>query len=761
MGITIKENILTKNDCYKSGRTITPIGMQLHTIGTAQNTAASLASYWNQGGVSACVHYCVDAETPNLVLHFLPDNRRSWADGSFGNGNLITVELMESDYMRYTGGANYTVTNEAKFKADVTRAYNTAVQFFAMKCKEYGWNPQEKMSNGLYRVSSHDEGRRLGLSTAHVDPTHIWNRYGWTMDQFRADVAKAMKGEIAVAKDNASSANSSSSTVYYRVRKTWADEKSQLGAYTVLENAKANCPDGYYVFDEKGNVVYPKKTENKNTASKEAKGIPASKQDYIDKVSKIAVNLYKETRILPSVIVAQTCLETGYGLGKDSTLLMEVNNLLGMKAELLSSTWAEFSVWNGKTITKRTPEVYNGVLTYINDKFRVYTDYENCIRDYEMFLLHVKNGSGYKYRKVAGMTDPREVITAISRGGYATDPSYITKVMKLIEENNLTKYDVQAGVNAKTETKTATDTATKSAKVTPYRVGTGWKSGACVGQVGAYDILANAKQRADELGKKYYVYDNNGKQVYQGKTVTKTVAEKAVEWALKTAADNSHGYNNTKGKRLGNPDYACSSFVAGAYRAAGLTSIPADSYTASMYKTFTAAGFEDVTSKVNLRTGAGTIAGDVVLRPGVHVEMVVNDKHQLVGARGNATGGATNGRAGDQGGEIEVANWWDDQWKYCLRYSKDKKTTTQKAAETAAKTTTTQYVVQAGLFTVKQNADNLAKFIKKKGFDVLVVPYKGQYCVQCGIFAVKKNANTLVSKLKNAGFDALVRAEKS
>lgn len=44
MGLTIKENILTNNDCYKSGRTITPIGMQLHTIGTGQNTASSLSS---------------------------------------------------------------------------------------------------------------------------------------------------------------------------------------------------------------------------------------------------------------------------------------------------------------------------------------------------------------------------------------------------------------------------------------------------------------------------------------------------------------------------------------------------------------------------------------------------------------------------------------------------------------------------------------------------------------------------------------------
>ena len=377
----------------------------------------------------------------------------------------------------------------------------------------------------------------------------VYNTGKVSWDGFKKMVKDYYDGKknISITDYQGEKSSAPSSTVYYRVRKSWADEKSQLGAYTVFENAKANCPDGYYVFDDKGNVVYPKKTENKNTASKEAKGIPTSKQDYIDKVSKIAVNLYKETKILPSVVIAQTCLETGYGLGKDSTLLMEVNNLLGMKAELLSSTWAEFSVWNGKSITKRTPEVYNGVLTYINDKFRAYKDYENCIRDYEMFLLNVKSGGNYKYRKVAGMTDPREVITAISKGGYATDPSYITKVMKLIEENDLTKYDKQAGVNTATKTTTAQDTVKKKTKPTPYRVGTGWKSGACVGQIGAYDVLDNAKKRADELGKNYYVYDNTGKQVYQGKVTTKTVAEKAVEWALKVCADNTHGYNNTKG----------------------------------------------------------------------------------------------------------------------------------------------------------------------------------------------------------------------
>ena len=43
---------------------------------------------------------------------------------------------------------------------------------------------------------------------------------------------------------------------WYRVRKSWADATSQIGAYKVLENAKAACPDGYAVFDWNGECVY-------------------------------------------------------------------------------------------------------------------------------------------------------------------------------------------------------------------------------------------------------------------------------------------------------------------------------------------------------------------------------------------------------------------------------------------------------------------------------------------------------------------------
>lgn len=43
----------------------------------------------------------------------------------------------------------------------------------------------------------------------------------------------------------------------YRVRRSWHESASQLGAYASLENAKRACPQGYYIFDGSGHIVYP------------------------------------------------------------------------------------------------------------------------------------------------------------------------------------------------------------------------------------------------------------------------------------------------------------------------------------------------------------------------------------------------------------------------------------------------------------------------------------------------------------------------
>ena len=79
-------------------------------------------------------------------------------------------------------------------------------------------------------------------------------------------VAKAMfkgitGGDYVANNTNNASSNSSS---LYRVRKSWNDAASQIGAYSSLENAKA-CVDknpGYKVFDASGKQVYPTVTLN-------------------------------------------------------------------------------------------------------------------------------------------------------------------------------------------------------------------------------------------------------------------------------------------------------------------------------------------------------------------------------------------------------------------------------------------------------------------------------------------------------------------
>ncbi len=71
---------------------------------------------------------------------------------------------------------------------------------------------------------------------------------------------------------------------WYRVRKTWADSKTQKGAYKILDNAK-KCADqnpGYKVFDADGKVVYePKAAE------------PAVKVPFLVKVKISDLNIRK------------------------------------------------------------------------------------------------------------------------------------------------------------------------------------------------------------------------------------------------------------------------------------------------------------------------------------------------------------------------------------------------------------------------------------------------------------------------------------
>ena len=246
------QNYLTKNPCYTAGRKITVKGLMLHSVGCPQPKASVFLNNWNRADFDdACVHGFIDGND-GTVYQTLPWNHRGWhcASGKNGSGNNthIGVEMCEPACIKYTGGSSFTCSDLAAARAVAKRTYEAAVELFAMLCKQYGLNP---LADGV--VISHAEGRKREIASNLGDPEHLWSGLGmnYTMNGSRQDVKKAMEGN--------SSAATKPSDGYYRVRKSWDDKKSQLGAYKVLANAKKKADEnpGYFVFDEDGKVVYP------------------------------------------------------------------------------------------------------------------------------------------------------------------------------------------------------------------------------------------------------------------------------------------------------------------------------------------------------------------------------------------------------------------------------------------------------------------------------------------------------------------------
>jgi hypothetical protein len=203
----ITKNILTKNPCYKAGKTIKVKGLMLHSVGCPQPSASVFVKNWNTSDTKVCVHGFIDGNTGG-VYQTLPWTHRGWHCGGDGNSTHIGIEMCEPDCIEYISGANFTCSNKTKAKAVVERTYKTAVELFAYLCDKYDLNP---LAEGV--ILAHSEGHKKGLASNHADPEHLWKglKLPYTMDGFRQDVKAAMN------------------PVIYRV---------QVGAFSNEQNAK-------------------------------------------------------------------------------------------------------------------------------------------------------------------------------------------------------------------------------------------------------------------------------------------------------------------------------------------------------------------------------------------------------------------------------------------------------------------------------------------------------------------------------------------
>ena len=148
-----------------------------------------------------------------------------------------------------------------------------------------------------------------------------------------------------------------------------------------------------------------------------------NKTNFINSIKEGALIGQANYGILPSVIIAQAILESGWG---DSELTERAKNLFGIKA---------FPDWKGKKITLPTTEWYNNVRTVVEADFRAYDSLNASIEDHNRLL------SKSRYASLRGETDYKNACQKLLDSGYATDPEYAAKLISIIENNRLYEYD--------------------------------------------------------------------------------------------------------------------------------------------------------------------------------------------------------------------------------------------------------------------------------------------------------------------------------
>ena len=156
---------------------------------------------------------------------------------------------------------------------------------------------------------------------------------------------------------------------------------------------------------------------------------------FIEEIKDEAIKNYKEYKILPSITIAQAILESSWG---ESDLAQIYNNLFGIKAD---------SSWKGEYVTLETFEFYD---TKIEDKFRVYSNKNQSIKDHAKFLV---DNQRYKKYGVFEAKTYIEQANALQNAGYSTaednsgQKRYAKDLIELIRQYNLQLIDSEIKIS--------------------------------------------------------------------------------------------------------------------------------------------------------------------------------------------------------------------------------------------------------------------------------------------------------------------------
>lgn len=220
-GVPVKEYLLTK---HNPNRIDMPIGKITDLVGITVHNTQSISV---GSGTTMAEQYSRATANGNMGdvrVHFYIDDKEAWqnlpldlqgwhAANSTGNAKTISIECI----MDAPSGAR----NE--------KAEDNCARLVAYLLDKY------KMTTA--NVYSHSHWYNGKTCPLYILPH--WNSFLKLVEKYMDNSKPIVTQKL------------------YRIRKSWDDVSSQIGAYANLDSAKSICTDGYFVFDSEGVLVYP------------------------------------------------------------------------------------------------------------------------------------------------------------------------------------------------------------------------------------------------------------------------------------------------------------------------------------------------------------------------------------------------------------------------------------------------------------------------------------------------------------------------
>lgn len=402
----------------------------------------------------------------------------------------------------------------------------------------------------------------------------------------------------------------------------------------------------------------------------------------------------RKTGILASLTAAQAIFESGWG--KDE-LAVEANNLFGMKGS-----------YKGESIVKPTKEWVNGQYVTVNAAFRKYPSWIASIDDHSEKFLTMQ-----RYANLRGCTDYKLACRYVYEDGYATAPDYTQKLIRAIEQYDLSSWDAEALTGANTG---AREAMTKSS-LTTSQVDFGTKkSNPRTQKVTKITIHCMAGNMVAEACARYHLTckDPVSANYYVGTdgAICAGVSENRRAWTSSSEWNDQRAITIEVANNGGAPDYPVSD---AAYKATialcadickryGITPHYDGTKNASLTEHRMYAAKSCPGAYLHDRLASGQIARDIMTAMG-SVAPVQQEKTQQTSS-----------------GKV-------------------------------------MYRVQVGAFKSKTGADNYLRQLNAVGINGFVRQSGNMYKVQVGAFAQKSNATAQAERLKASGYNAFVTSD--